>query len=239
MDRREQCRLQDVLLVDPGQRRDGRRQPVAERDRAGLVEQDHVDVARGLHRPTAHRQDVEPRDAVHAGDADGREQPADRGGNQADEQRDQDHDAERRVGVDAERPQGRRRQQEHDREARQQDREGDLVRGALPLGALDERDHAVKEGVARIGGDPDREVSLVRVVPPVTDERMSVPGSLRTGRRLAGDDGLVDVGDALDDVAVAGDRLALADDDDVAGPQLAGPDVLERAVRAAPVRRRR
>ena len=40
--------------------------------------------------------------------------------------------------------------------AREQDRERDLVRRALALGALDERDHAVEERLAGVRGDADR-----------------------------------------------------------------------------------
>jgi hypothetical protein len=72
--------------------------------------------------------------------------------------------------------------------------------------------------------------SLVSVVPPVTLLRMSVPGLLEHGRRLAGDRRLVDEADALDDVAVAGDRLALLDHDHVAPPELGRADQLERPV---------
>ena len=80
--------------------------------------------------------------------------------------------------------------------------------------------------------------SLTSVVPPVTELRMSVPGLLEDRRGLAGDRGLVDEPDALDDVAVTGDRLAFLDDDDVALAQLGRADVLERAVRAAAMRGR-
>ena len=59
---------------------------------------------------------------------------------------------------------------------------------------------------------------------------------LEDGRGLAGDGGLVDEPDALDDVAVTGDGLALVDDDDVALAQLRGADILEGAVGAAAVR---
>ena len=134
----------------PGAARDRRREPVAVGDRAGLVEQDHVDVARRLDRAAAHGQDVEPRDAVHAGDADRRQEAADRGRDQADEQRDQ------RDGVD-----GRaRRSAPNGRSVTvairktivrpgEQDRQRDLVRRALALGALDEGDHPVEERLAR------------------------------------------------------------------------------------------
>ena len=59
----------------------------------------------------------------------------------------------RRAGVDRERLQRHDRQQEDDRQAREQDVERDLVRRLLPLGALDQRDHAIEERVARVRGD--------------------------------------------------------------------------------------
>ncbi len=66
---------------------------VAERDGAGFVEQQRVDVARGFHRFAAHGENVVLHHAVHAGDADGGEQAADGGRDQADEQRDEHDDA--------------------------------------------------------------------------------------------------------------------------------------------------
>jgi hypothetical protein len=62
---------------------------VAERDRAGLVEEEDVDVARGLDGAAAHREDVALEQPVHAGDADGAQEPADRRRDQADEEGDQ------------------------------------------------------------------------------------------------------------------------------------------------------
>ena len=62
---------------------------VAERDRAGLVEQEHVDVAGRLDRAARHREHVALHEPVHPGDADRREQRADRRRDQRDEQGDQ------------------------------------------------------------------------------------------------------------------------------------------------------
>ena len=53
-------------------KRDGH--AIAERDRAGLVEQQHIDVARGLDRASAHRENIALQNAIHSGDADGAEQ---------------------------------------------------------------------------------------------------------------------------------------------------------------------
>ena len=91
------------------------------------------------------------------GDPDRREQAADRRRDQADEERDEHDDPERRVRVEAERPERRGREQEDDRQAGQEDRQRDLVRRPLPLRALDEGDHPVEERLARVGGDADRE----------------------------------------------------------------------------------
>ena len=62
---------------------------VAERDRACLVEQEHVDVAGGLDGAAGHREDVPLHQAVHPGDADRGQQCADRRGDQRDEQSDE------------------------------------------------------------------------------------------------------------------------------------------------------
>ena len=107
-----------------------------------------------------------------------------------------------------ERPERHRRHQEDDRQAGEQDRQGDLVGRSLPLGALDEGDHPVEEGLARVGRDADHDA--------VADERRPTGHGapdvgarlLEDGRRLAGDRGLVDEPDPFDDVAVTGDRLA-------------------------------
>ena len=54
-----------------------------------------------------------------------------------------------RAGVLAERPQRHDDDEEHDRQAGEQDRERDLVRRLAPRGALDERDHALEERLRR------------------------------------------------------------------------------------------
>ena len=75
--------------MTPGNGDELGRLAVAERDGAGLVEQQRVDVAGRFDRAARHREHVVLNQAVHAGDADRREQAADRGRNQADEQRDE------------------------------------------------------------------------------------------------------------------------------------------------------
>ena len=64
--RTTQRRRRGVRLGDARRRRDRRGEAVAVGDRARLVEEDDVDVAGRLDGAAAHREDVEPRDAVHA-----------------------------------------------------------------------------------------------------------------------------------------------------------------------------
>ncbi len=150
-ERRHQRGLGDLALVDTVHRDELGRLPRAERDRAGLVEQQRGHVAGGLDGATRHRQHVALHQPVHAGDADRRQQPADRGRDQAHEQGDEHDDALLGARVDRERLQRDDRQQEHDRQPGEQDRQRDLVRGLLPVGAFDERDHPVEERLARAG----------------------------------------------------------------------------------------
>ena len=82
------------LHVDARGREELHRLAVAQGDGAGLVQQQHVHVAGGLSGPAAHGQDVILHQPVDAGDADGAQQAADGGGDQADQQGGQDRDGE-------------------------------------------------------------------------------------------------------------------------------------------------
>ena len=117
-ERGELRHLGELALLDAVDRDELGRLAVAERDRAGLVEQQHVDVARGLDRAAGHREHVALHEPVHAGDADRREQRADRRRDQRDEQRDQDGLRQRRAGVDRERLQRDDGREERDRQRR-------------------------------------------------------------------------------------------------------------------------
>ena len=83
--RRELRRVGQVRQVDAIGGNEFHRLAVAHRDRAGFVEQQHVDVAGGFDGAARHRDHVGLNHAVHAGDADRRQQAADRGRNQADQ----------------------------------------------------------------------------------------------------------------------------------------------------------
>ena len=68
--------------VTPGTTNNFGRQPIAERDGSGLVEQQRVDVAGRFDRAAGHCEHVEAHQPIHAGDADGRQQRADGGRDQ-------------------------------------------------------------------------------------------------------------------------------------------------------------
>src|SRR5262249_34408510 len=108
-----------------------------------------------------------------------------------------------------------------------------FVRRALALGTFDERDHAVEERLARVRGDAHHEAvghECRAACYGATDVRA---GLLQDGCRFAGNGGLVDEADALDDVAITRDYLALFDDDDVALAQFGRTDGFDRTIRLA------
>ena len=240
--------LGQFLGIDAGGRDEFRRLAVAHRDRAGLVQQQHVDVAGGLHRAAAHGQHVLLHHAVDAGDADGREQSADRGRNQADQQRNQDRDREGQadlldsagtVGEIGVREKSERQhrdddRQEDDRQRREQDRERDFVGRPLAFGPFDQFDHAVHERLAGVGGHADRDL-VGEHLGAAGDGRAVAAGLADHGGRFAGDGRFVDRGGAFDDLAVGGNHLADRHDEHVAFPQRFRFPPDERAVRIAPL----
>ena len=118
-------------------------------------------------------------------------------------------------GVVAEGLEGHHHGDEDDGEHGQQDGEGDLVGGLLPVGPFHQGDHAVEEGVAALGGDAHHD-AVGEDLGPAGDGR-AVTARLADDRgRLAGDGRLVDRGDALDDLAVGGDEVVGLADDQVA-----------------------
>ena len=203
-----------------------RRLAVAERDRAGLVEQQRVDVARRLDGAAGHGEHVEAHQAVHAGDADGREQRADRGRDQRHEQRDEHDDRNGAAGIGGEARDRRRRQHEDQRHAGKQDVERDLVGRLLALGAFDQRDHAVEEG--RAGRRGDAHADPVGQNLRAAGHRRAVAAGFADDRGgFAGDRRLVDGGDAFDHLAVRRDDVAGLDEDDVADLQAGAGHQLE------------
>ena len=178
-------RIGKLLLGNARSRNKFRRAAVAQRDRAGFVEQERVNVARCFHGAAGHRKNVALNHAVHARDTDGGKQSADRRGDQADEQRDQHENRLRRAGIDRHRLQRNHGQQENDRQPGQQNIERDLVGRLLPLGAFDQLDHAVKERLAGVRRDAhdnfDRKARACRPLPP--SDRRRIRGSPARIRR--------------------------------------------------------
>ena len=218
-------RIGQLLLAHAAQRLELGRLAVAERDGAGLVEQQRVDVAGGLDRPARHGQHVEAHEPVHAGDADGRQQRADGGRDQRDEQRHQHDDRDRAAGIGDVARDGRRGEHEDDGQPDQQDVERDLVGRLLALGALDQPDHAIEEGGAGRRGDAHADPVGQHL--RAAGHRRAVAAGLADDRRgLAGDGRLVDRGDALDHLAVGGDEVAGLDQHDVADLQAGAGDQL-------------
>ena len=234
-ERRELRRIGELRVADAWKRQELGRLAVAERDGARLVEQQRVHVTRGFHGPPGHRQDVVLHQAVHAGDADGRDQRADGGRNQAHQQGNQHRDWNRRAGVVREGLQRDDDQQEHQRQHGEQDVQRDLVRRLLTLGAFDERNHPVEEAVAWLRGDPDLD--------PVGDDARAAGDSRAIAarladdrRRFAGDRGFVDRRHAFDDLAVGGDELAGADHDHVTFAQARRRNLFRAVAGPEPVR---
>src|ERR1700730_16246514 len=114
-ERRELRRIGEFLFAPAGERDEFRRLPVAERDRAGLVEKQRVDVPRRLHRAPRHRENIEPHKPVHPRDPDRRQKRPDRRRNERDEKRDENNDADRAAGVIRKARNGRDRKDEDER----------------------------------------------------------------------------------------------------------------------------
>ena len=183
---------------------------IAQGDGAGLVQQQHVHVPGGFHGAARGGDDVGLDHAVHAGDADGRQQAADGGGNQADQQGDQDgqaHGAALARGPGREEGEGQQRghgQEEDDGEARQEDVQGDLVGRLLALGAFHHGDHAVEEALAGVGRDADHQP--VGEHQGAAGDGGAVTAALADdGGALSGDGAFVHGRHALDHLTVAGD----------------------------------
>ena len=207
---------QFALARHPAAAMNSRRLAIAERDGAGLVEQQRIDVARRLDRAAGHRQHVEAHQPIHAGDADRRQQRADGGRNQRDEQRDQHQHRQAAAGI------GRRSSGSMaTAKTKMIVMPASRMLSAISFGvfwrcgALDQRDHAVEEGRARRRGDAHLD--------PVGDHLRAaghgraVAAALADHRRgFAGDRGFVDRGDAFDHLAVARDEIAGLDQHDIA-----------------------
>ena len=212
------------LVLDSVDRQKLHRLPIAQSNRAGLVEQQRVHIAGGFHRLAAHGQHVVLHDAVHAGDADGGKQSADGRRDQADQQGDQNRDgwnrsrarlrdAEHRIGLQRD-----HREQEDQRQARDQDVQRNLIRRLLALRALHQGDHAVEERLAGVGRDLD--LDLIRQDARAARNRAAVAAGFANDRRaFSGDHRFVHGRHALDHLSVSGNEVAGVANHDVADSQ--------------------
>ena len=184
--RRHLRRLGEIARVDAGHRDQLGGLAVAQRDRAGLVEQQHVDVAGRLDGASGEGEHVSAYQSIHAGDADCAQQRADGRRDQCDEQRDQRRDGDGCARVGGVRTQRGDNDEEDQRQAREQDAERDLVRCLAARGALDEHDHAVEEALSRLLGDLDDD-PVREHARTASDCRAVAAGLADHGGGLAGD----------------------------------------------------
>ena len=194
-------------------KRDGH--AIAERDRAGFVEQQNIDISGRFDRASAHGEHVALKQTVHAGDADGAEQAADRCRNQANQQRDQNRNRKDCAGIDAERFQRDADEQKNERQRGEQNRERDFVRRFLAPRALHHRNHAVQKTAAFLRRDANDDA--VAQHPRAASDRAAVAAALANdGRGFAGDRCFIHAGDSFDDIAVRRNDVSRFADDEIA-----------------------
>ena len=175
---------------------------------------------------------------VHAGDADGRQQAADGGRNERDEQRDQHGDGNHRSP-------SRRRGPSSVTTATRKTMVMPASRmfSAISLGVFCRSAPSTSAIMRSRKDEPGADVMRTTIQSEMHggaagDGRAVAAGLADDGRGFAGDRGLVDRGDALDDVAVAGDQVAGLDEHDVARPQVERRDASRYAVRLSGSARR-
>jgi hypothetical protein len=157
--------------------------------------------------------------AIHAGDADGGQQRADRGRDQRDEQGHKDDDRDAAADIRNETRNSRGCEYEDDGQADQEDVQCDLVRRFLPLGAFDKADHAVEEGRARRRGDTHTDPVGQHL--RAAGDRGAIAARLADDRcGFTGDGRFIDRGHALDHLAVGRNDVAGLDQYDVADLQI-------------------
>ena len=89
---RERAQLRgcsQIIRLNAGRGMKPDRHAVSQRDRPGLIQEQHVDIARRFDCAPAHCEDVALKDTVHSGDANRAEQSADRRWDQTNQQRDE------------------------------------------------------------------------------------------------------------------------------------------------------
>ena len=153
--RRHHGQPRQLALRRPAHGHEQSRAAIAQRDRAGLVQEQRIDVAGDLDGLAALGDQVGGQGPVHPGDPDRRQERTNGRRDQADQERDQGRDVQRDVEVARHRIKRGRHDQEDDRERGKDDRQRDLVGGLLPRSALDQGDHPVQEAFADARRDLD------------------------------------------------------------------------------------
>ena len=193
------------------------RLPVAQRNGAGLVEQEDIDIARCFDGAPRDGDHIALNHAIHAGNANRRKQPANSRGNQADEQGNQDGDGNGRPlpsGFDAVKRIGQQRDaddQKDDGERGQQNVERNLVRRLLALGPFHQADHAIQKAFAGVGRHAHDQP--VRENTGAAGDSAAVAAGLAHHRRtLAGDGTLIDRRNPFDNLAIGRDNVTSFDE---------------------------
>ena len=197
---------------------------VPHRDRTGLVKKQGIDVTGQFHSLTALRQHVGGEGAVHAGQPDGGQQRADGGRDKAHEERDQRRDGQLDIKVEPHRIQRPGHKQEGEGQPGEGNGQRAFVGGLLAHGAFDQRDHAVKEGIAGRGSDADGD-RVGQYAGAAGNAGTVAAGLADHGRGFAGDGGFIHAGRAFHHFAVGGDKFPSADNHEVALLEHVGHDL--------------
>ena len=192
-------------------------------------------IARGFNRPPRLGNHVEAHQTVHAGNTDGRQQAADGGRNQRHQQGHQKHQGQAATGKVSERLQGHDHDQKDQGQADQQNIQGNLVRGFLPLCPFDQCDHTVQSGLAGVGADLHQQP--VTDQPRIAGHRRAITARLTDHRRrFASNRRFVDRGNPFNHLAVAGNHLPRFDAHHIPFAQAGGRDDFKAARGSAPTR---
>ncbi len=144
--------------------------------------------------------------------------------------RDQNEHGLRRSRINRKRLQRDHRQQKDDRQSGEQNVQRNFVRSLLPRCAFDQRDHAIEKRFAGVGCDLDLDV-IAEDARAAGDRRAIATGFANHRSGFAGDGGFVDRGDALDNLAVAGNKFSRRNRNEIAGAQLGAGNFFDLAVR--------
>ena len=148
-------RARQLQRLHAGQWKELRGLTVAHGNGAGLVQQKGVDIPGQFHGLAALGQHIGRQSPVHARQTDGRQQRADGGGDQADQQGSQPGNGQVDVKIARHGPERAGHQHEGQAQTGQHHGEGQFIGRLLARCALHQRDHPVQKGLAGHGRDPD------------------------------------------------------------------------------------